>query len=103
MSLAIFDIDDNPIASFMLSIDSLDVQILTLRIECRTGQNLRGIPVSDVVVEAKRSVDSTWVDIETTPIDLTPYNPTRQNFDIRITAGTVASLKHHNFNLTVGP
>jgi hypothetical protein len=58
---------------------------------------LRSETVSDLTVEARLSGTSTWINIETTPIDLTTWNGSRQNFEIRLTADNVVVL--HKFRI----
>ena len=101
MSL-IYDTADNPISSFAMSMDSNEVKTFTVKIDCKTSNYLRGSSVADLTVEAKRSADASWINIETTPINLTPYAATRQSFDVRLTASTVATAIRRTFNLTVG-
>lgn len=99
----IFDLDDNPISSFAMAIDSAGVATLQIRVECRTGYKLRCETVADLAVEAKRHVDSSYINLETTPIDLSAYDGSRQNFDVRLTASTVSVLTRENFKITVAP
>lgn len=97
----IFDQDGNPISSFSTLIESGDVQTYNLRVECRAGYSFYAEVVSDLTLEAKRTLDSSWVDIETTPIDLSPWDGTTQNFQFRVTAGTVTELFRKAFSLRV--
>ena len=100
--MAIFDTANNPISSFSLSLNSAEVKTLTIRVECRTGRFLRCETVADIAVEARKVGDTTWINLETTPIDLSPFDATRQNFEIRLTAVSVIVLTRRNFKLTVG-
>lgn len=97
----IFDTADNPISSFSMSIESAAVQTLTLRIECRTSYFLSCETVADLAVEGRKAGDVTWINLETTPIDLSAYNGTRQNFEIRLTAASVAAIQRRDFSIRV--
>lgn len=99
----IFDTDNNPIQSFPFSIDAGEEKTFTVRIECRSGSYLRSETVSDLTVEARKVGDSDWIDLEASEIDLAPFDGTRQNFEIRMTAAAVSSAQTRNFKLTVGP
>lgn len=100
MSL-IFDAADNPISSFAMTIESEEVKTFTIRIDCKASNFFKSEVVGDLTVEAKLSTDGSWTNIETTPIDLTPYAATRQSFNVRLTAGTVTSPVRRMFNLIV--
>lgn len=97
----IFDTADNPISSFSMLINTLSVQTLTIRVECRTGYFLRCETVANIAVEARKVGDVPWINLETTPIDLSPFNATKQNFEIRLTAASVTTITRENFKLTV--
>lgn len=45
--------------------------------------------VADVAVEGRAAGDVSWIDLETTGIDLSSYDGTSQDFEIRYTAGDV--------------
>ncbi len=98
----IYDLDDNPVQSFPFSIESGEVKLFTLKIECRTNYFLRVSEVSDLTIEARKSGDTVWINLESSGIDLSPYNATRVRFEIRMTAATVSSRQSRNFKLTVG-
>lgn len=84
-----------------MSIDALGVQTLTIRVECRTGFFLRCETVANIAVDARKVGDVPWINLETTPVDLSPYNATRQNFEIRLTAASVVVITRENFKLTI--
>jgi len=79
------------------------VQTYTIPIDCTDGfvLTLSPRPVDDLVIEAKRSADSVWIDLESLDIDLSTWDGTTQDFDIRITAGSVTDLTHANFEVAV--
>ena len=97
----IYDIDSNPLPSYLMNLDAGSVYVFTIRINCRTGVYLRSESVSDLLVEGKKSTDSVWVNLETTPIDLSAYSDTFQNYDIRLTAGAVSDPVTKNFKIYV--
>lgn len=98
----IFDLEDNPVQSFPFSIESGEVKLFYLKIECRQNYFLRVSDVTDLTVEGRKSGDADWTDIEADAIDLSPDDGTRQNFEIRMTAAEVSTIQSRNFKLTVG-
>jgi hypothetical protein len=97
----IYDTDGNRILSTALDVRSGEDEIITLKIDCLTGWQLSGEAVADVAVEARHQGDA-YVNIETTPISLTPWNGTLQTFEIRLTAGTITTALTRSFTLSVG-
>lgn len=87
------DADGNPVSSFSTSMRTGDVAAYTLVLDCESGYEFFADAVTDLAVEAKRSADASWVDIETTPIDLTPWAGTQQPFDVRLTASGSGSVR----------
>lgn len=84
-----------------LSLDAGGNSVFSLRIECRTSYFLKATVVADLAVEARPLGSATWIDIETTPIDLSAYNGTLQTFEFRLSADNVASITERDFILSV--
>jgi hypothetical protein len=101
------DTDDplQEISSTSNSIASGAVQTYTIPVDCADGRvlTLDPRPIADLTIEAKRSADSVWVDFETTDIDLSPWDGTTQDFDIRVTAGAVSVLTNRQFVVADDP
>jgi len=97
----IYDLDDNPINSFALSIPSGDDPVLQIKIDCVTGYEFFSDAVSLLAVEARHQGDVSWTNIETTPIDLTSLNGLREIFEVRLTADVVAAIQRRAFSLRV--
>ena len=84
--MSIRDTNGDPIEMFSTSIQASSVQTYTVKIDCETDYELVADAVSDLTVEAKRTADASWVNIETTPIDLSAWDGTQQEFQIRVSA-----------------
>lgn len=84
--MSIRDTNGDPIEMFSTSIQASSVQTYTVKIDCETDYELVADAVSDLTVEAKRTADVSWINIETTPIDLSAWNGTLQEFQVRVTA-----------------
>lgn len=82
----IYDTNENPLTSAHLAMFLAGSLTPRIRIECRANYFLRSESAAHLSVEARRVGDADWTDIETTPVDLTVWNATRQNFDIRLTS-----------------
>jgi len=97
--MAILDIEGNPIGSLSLHLESAEVATAQIQIRCIAGKFLRCDPVDDALIEAKLSTDTLYVNIETTPIDLTPFDTLNKIFDLRFTASSVLLRVFHDFKV----
>lgn len=68
----IYGMDGNRTASAQFSASLNTAVIAKRKIECKTGYFLSCEPVANLTVEARKFGSSVWIDIETTPIDLSP-------------------------------
>lgn len=91
----------NPISTYIGSIAASEVQLCTVQVDTQEGVKLSSSVTGEFVVEARKVGDTPWVNIETTPIDLTPYAPARTSFQIRITAGSGIEGRNQ-FSIRVG-
>jgi hypothetical protein len=96
----IYDLDGNRILTTAFSIRSGEIETFSFKIDCLTGYQLSGEAVADLTVEARH--DGAWVNIETTPISLTPWNGLLEIFEVRVTAGTIATASARAWNFSVG-
>lgn len=78
------DTDDNPQTSGSIVMVDDDDKTLTLRVDVQTGYQLRGEVIAGAMIQARHVGDVSWINIETTPIDLTPYSGPREDFEIRV-------------------
>ena len=70
-------------------------------VEGRDGYELGCESFSEGAVEARLPAGS-WIDIEATPIDLTPYIGTRQRFEFRFTSGAFSADDRIDFIIYAG-
>jgi hypothetical protein len=95
---------NGPLDTITLALESGQNRVYTITIDCFTGHELSGEVVGDIAVEARHGIVGAYTDIETTPIDLSPYNGSTETFQIRVTAGTItAPHLVRSFKLRVGP
>lgn len=94
-----FDSDNVFLNQYTGSIQAGATQTCLIRIDCLTGKTLMASVVSDLAVTARLygSADA-FTDLESTGLDLSPYNGTRQTFEVRIVAASV-SRRTKNFDL----
>jgi len=85
----IYDLSDNPITSFRFALVSAGVATLSVKIDCKTDYRLTCDVTANITVEGRKSGDVSWVNLESSFIDLSPYNGTRQTFEIRLTGASV--------------
>jgi hypothetical protein len=97
----IYDLDDNPISSFSMSVGSGDDSVLQLKADCVAGYELRSDEVAGITVDARRQGDASWIAIETTPIDLSQWAGSRQIFEVRLTASSVAAVMRRRLGIRV--
>jgi hypothetical protein len=95
-----YDTDDNRILSATVAVEQGEIVTGSFKVECNTGYVLAGAAVADVVCEVKHSAGA-YVNIETTPISLTPWNGTTQTFNFRYTAAASATNKRRFLPLTI--
>lgn len=80
-----------------------EVLLFTIPVECTDGYTMRVLQgsVADVSIEARHGASGAYTNIETTELDLSPWDGTTQNFQIRITAGTVTEHTRVQFDVNV--
>ncbi len=100
----IYDHDDRPLLSTTLSIGPDDDLQFKIYIDCRADQFLRATTVADITVLARpQDVGGAFTNIETTPLDLTPYAGTKKEIDIKIESDSFTEYARRSFFLSVGP
>lgn len=97
----IYDTGGLVIYSAAYSVASADSEIQTIQIDCEDGYELRGEPVATLALEARHGTSGPWISIENDSIDLSPWDGSRETFQIRLTAQTVFELTRRVFRLTV--
>lgn len=95
----IYDIDNNPLPSYLMNLAASGVFQFSIRVNCRTGLHLRSESVSDLAVEGRKQGDVSWVNLEGTGIDLSADDGTRQTFEVRLTAAGVSLRVTKNFKV----
>ncbi len=96
----IYDTSNNRILAANVSVESAGVVLASIKVACNTGYQLAGVPVADVVCEAKHSAGA-YSNIETTPIDLGTWNGTTQTFNLRFTAASTSINLRRSLPLVV--
>lgn len=81
------------INSYAGSIKAGDNEIYRFTMFCRSGLELRTTSaVSDLLIEGRiYGSGDAFTNLETDGLDVSPYNGTVQEFEVKITAGNVAS------------
>lgn len=97
----LYDSNSQLLTAANLSIDANSVNTFQIKVECRNGYFLVASTVEDLVVRARPVGDASWIDIETTPIDLSFYDGTIQDFEVRLTGGNVSLMTNRSFILSV--
>ena len=99
--MAIYDTDGHVIYSSALSLFSGNEATVTVQIDCVTGYSLYGEAVADIAVEARHGTSGGWTNIETTPLDLSAFDGSRETYQVRLTAATITAFTSRAFTLTV--
>lgn len=91
--MQITDLSNNVIDRVQDTVRAGSNNVRTIRINAiLAGFTLKCLPtVADVAVEGRAAGVGSYIDLETTGIDLTPYVGTTQDFEIRYTASDVYS------------
>jgi len=96
-----FDTDNTFINQYTGSIEAGATQTAIVRVDCITGKTLKASVVSDLTLTGRLyGTSDSFTDLESTGIDLSPYNGTRRSFEIRIVAASV-SRRTRAFDLFV--
>lgn len=98
----IHDMNGVRILEARFEVASDDAETGSVLIECHAGMFLSGETVEGLTVEARAAGEPSWTDIETTPIDLSTWDGTMQEFEVRVTAPAVTSDVVELFALRVG-
>lgn len=99
----LYDSNGGLLTAASISIDAGSQTVFQIKAECRSGYFLSATTVADLLVEARHLGDSVWIDIETLPLDLSVFDGTIQDFEIRLTAGNVSEITNRAFTLSVSP
>ena len=99
--MAIYDTDGHVIYSVPVSLFPGQQKAATIQIDCVDGYSLYGAAVADVAVEARHGTSGSWTNIETTPIDLTPWDGSRETFQVRFTNESSTAQDSRSMALTV--
>lgn len=94
-----WDLDDREIMQFRFPIESGATKTMQLKTDCESGKTLLCSSVPNLLVEGKHTSSGTWINLETTGIDLTTWDGTIETFDIRFTADNLSSYSLENFFL----
>ena len=97
----IYDLDGNRKLSSHIELEPSEVKTEDVLIDCLSGYQIAGHAVSSVTIECKHSAGA-YVDIETTPIDLTTWDGDQEQFTFRYTAGAHVAADKRQFHWTVG-
>lgn len=89
----IFDLDNNPITAGSVSVEASGDCILTIRIDCRAGFALRADAGDHLTIEARKSGDSVWINLQSSEIDLSAYTGNRIEFEIRLSADASTGIE----------
>lgn len=95
--------NEDPHMPAEIAMDSNEQHTITVRFECFAGYSIRCTTVAGLTVEMRAVGDVSWIDIESTPIDMTPYALTIQEFQVRLTTGTIAAPVRVQFNIYASP
>lgn len=71
--------------------------VVEREIRCFNGYELSCEVVGDMVVEAKHDLEGSYTNIETTPIDLSPFAGADETFQLRFTPGAVLGVRAFKF------
>lgn len=95
------DTDGNALLSAYFPLESEDVQIFQIQVDCRDGEELRA-GVSDVTIEARVSGIGSYANITDSPLDLSAYDGETKTFDIRLTAPEVTAFERQRIVIANG-
>lgn len=71
--------------------------------DCLAGYKLWAEPSAHVTIAGRKVGDVSWVSLVYPGIDLTPFDGTRQLFDIRVTSANITGVVREESNVWVAP
>lgn len=90
---AITDTNDVPVTYLNFSQqESSDSAVFTLKVPCKTGQELKADTNATVSIFGRPAGVGSYVNLNSSPISLTPYAGTNQAFDLFVRTGAVSGL-----------
>lgn len=98
----IYDLSNQRIFSGKIVTMSEGVKILRIRVDCQAGYGLSAA-APGVEVLARKTGETIWTDIEVSPLFLTSWDGTRQEFEVQVTAPTVTAREQHSIDIRVRP
>ena len=96
----IYDLDGNRKLAMHPAVLPDGVVTESVLVDCRTGYQIAGHAVANVTIECQHDGDS-WVNIETTPISLTPWDGDQEQFNFRFTGEGHVAVSKRQFHWTV--
>lgn len=98
-----YNLDGDLLTALSTALDSGTSTTFSALVDCWTGYVLTGETVAGVTIEARRNGSGSWVNVVTSPIALDAYDGTQQNYQFRITAGTVTAVSRNLIRLLIRP
>lgn len=89
--------------SYSTRFEGPEVQTFTIPVVCTDGYTMRVLQgsVANVTIQARHGSSGGFTDIETSELDLSPWDGTTENFEIKITSGTVSVPTRVQFDVNV--
>lgn len=89
----IYDSENNPINRFAYAQAKSTAKTMQILVDCKDGYRLFCDVTANVTVEGKLSTDVSYTNLESSFIDLSPYDGFRKTFDIRVTTANVGRVR----------
>lgn len=100
----ILDADGNPLSIINdILADNGATKTYRIQPDCLAGHKLWAEPSDDVTIEAQLVGDISWTSLVYPGIDLTPYDGTRQLFDVRFTSADITGVVREVSEVWVSP
>ena len=64
-------------------------------LDCKDGYSIFGEVLDNITVELKHSLEASYTDIETIPYDTTPFDGSREAFDVRFTSSVLTEAQFY--------
>lgn len=100
----ILDVDGNPLSVINdILADNGATKTYRTQLDCLAGYNLWAEPSAHVTIEGKKVGDVSWVSLVHPGIDLSPFDGTRQLFDVRVTSANISGVVREESLIWVAP
>lgn len=97
----IYDLENNLIGPTIMDINSGSSVLFPVLIDCFANKSLRCDNVNGLTINARRTGTIPWINIETSPLSLTPWAGQKVEFEVQIISPVTTINAIHEFKIEI--